>query len=116
MHAESVVKHFYAQIPLLKSSPLVDMKGVKKKGCINLTRLPFSTHQTRVLLRNIERGFIKSGNTTTANANPICKPSQLSKQTFKIVCPPMFYHRLFPKRKLHVAVSLSALHWLSQVP
>ncbi|XXG50967.1 hypothetical protein AAC387_Pa02g4848 [Persea americana] len=30
--------------------------------------------------------------------------------------PGSFYHRLFPKRKLHVAVSLSALHWLSQIP
>ncbi|OVA03904.1 SAM dependent carboxyl methyltransferase [Macleaya cordata] len=30
--------------------------------------------------------------------------------------PGSFYHRLFPSRKLHVAVSLSALHWLSQIP
>ncbi|KAF8404003.1 hypothetical protein HHK36_012113 [Tetracentron sinense] len=30
--------------------------------------------------------------------------------------PGSFYHRLFPKGKLHVAVSLSALHWLSQIP
>lgn len=30
--------------------------------------------------------------------------------------PGSFYHRLFPKRKLHMAVSLSALHWLSKVP
>ncbi|RWR79645.1 gibberellic acid methyltransferase 2 isoform X2 [Cinnamomum micranthum f. kanehirae] len=30
--------------------------------------------------------------------------------------PGSFYHRLFPKRKLHIAVSLSALHWLSQIP
>ncbi|KAH7532261.1 hypothetical protein FEM48_Zijuj04G0001100 [Ziziphus jujuba var. spinosa] len=30
--------------------------------------------------------------------------------------PGSFYRRLFPKRKLHVAVSLSALHWLSQIP
>ena len=29
--------------------------------------------------------------------------------------PGSFYTRLFPKGKLHVAVSLSALHWLSQV-
>lgn len=29
--------------------------------------------------------------------------------------PGSFYHRLFPKRKLHFAVSLSAVHWLSQV-
>lgn len=29
--------------------------------------------------------------------------------------PGSFYRRLFPKQKLHVAVSLSALHWLSQV-
>lgn len=29
--------------------------------------------------------------------------------------PGSFYHRLFPKGKLHIAVSLSALHWLSQV-
>ncbi|KAK2641575.1 hypothetical protein Ddye_023338 [Dipteronia dyeriana] len=27
-----------------------------------------------------------------------------------------FYHRLFPRRKLDIAVSLSALHWLSKVP
>ncbi|ERM97195.1 hypothetical protein AMTR_s00119p00041570 [Amborella trichopoda] len=27
-----------------------------------------------------------------------------------------FYGRLFPKRSIHVAVSLSALHWLSQIP
>ncbi|KAJ0020851.1 hypothetical protein Pint_31494 [Pistacia integerrima] len=30
--------------------------------------------------------------------------------------PGSFYHRLFPKGKLHIAVSLSALHWLSQIP
>ncbi|GMY16066.1 gibberellic acid methyltransferase [Fagus crenata] len=30
--------------------------------------------------------------------------------------PGSFYDRLFPKRKLHVAVSLSALHWLSKIP
>lgn len=30
--------------------------------------------------------------------------------------PGSFYHRLFPKGKLHIAVSLSALHWLSRVP
>ncbi|KAF6147755.1 hypothetical protein GIB67_006728 [Kingdonia uniflora] len=30
--------------------------------------------------------------------------------------PGSFYHRLFAKEKLHVAVSLSALHWLSQIP
>ncbi|XP_030524543.2 gibberellic acid methyltransferase 2-like isoform X1 [Rhodamnia argentea] len=30
--------------------------------------------------------------------------------------PGSFYHRLFPRAKLHVAVSLSALHWLSQIP
>ncbi|KAL5995018.1 Gibberellic acid methyltransferase 2 [Asimina triloba] len=30
--------------------------------------------------------------------------------------PGSFYHRLFPKAKLHMAVSLSALHWLSQIP
>ncbi|RZC83355.1 hypothetical protein C5167_046143 [Papaver somniferum] len=28
--------------------------------------------------------------------------------------PGSFYHRLFPGRKLHVAASLSALHWLSK--
>ncbi|PKI65591.1 hypothetical protein CRG98_013984 [Punica granatum] len=30
--------------------------------------------------------------------------------------PGTFYRRLFPGGKLHVAVSLSALHWLSQIP
>ncbi|XP_026427635.1 gibberellic acid methyltransferase 2-like [Papaver somniferum] len=30
--------------------------------------------------------------------------------------PGSFYHRLFPGRKLHVAASLSALHWLSKIP
>ncbi|XP_068661025.1 gibberellic acid methyltransferase 2-like [Aristolochia californica] len=30
--------------------------------------------------------------------------------------PGSFYHRLFPKRKLHMALSLSALHWLSKIP
>ncbi|XP_058079558.1 gibberellic acid methyltransferase 2 [Magnolia sinica] len=30
--------------------------------------------------------------------------------------PGSFYYRLFPKGKLHMAVSLSALHWLSQIP
>lgn len=30
--------------------------------------------------------------------------------------PGSFYRRLFPKGKLHIAVSLSALHWLSQIP
>lgn len=37
------------------------------------------------------------------------------KQYFAAGVPGSFYHRLFPKGKLHVAVSLSALHWLSQV-
>ncbi|KAK1317193.1 Gibberellic acid methyltransferase 2 [Acorus calamus] len=30
--------------------------------------------------------------------------------------PGSFYYRLFPKGKLHVVLSLSALHWLSQIP
>ncbi|KAL5701212.1 tyramine N-methyltransferase [Ranunculus cassubicifolius] len=30
--------------------------------------------------------------------------------------PGSFYHRLFPKGKLHLAVSLSALQWLSHLP
>nr|QRX38986.1 gibberellic acid methyltransferase [Gnetum montanum] len=30
--------------------------------------------------------------------------------------PGSFYHRLFSRGKLHVAVSLSALHWMSRVP
>nr|QRX38995.1 gibberellic acid methyltransferase [Phoenix dactylifera] len=30
--------------------------------------------------------------------------------------PGSFYHRLFSKGKLHMVVSLSALHWLSQIP
>lgn len=38
------------------------------------------------------------------------------KHYFAAGVPGSFYHRLFPKRKLHVAVSLSALHWLSQIP
>ncbi|XP_077234492.1 gibberellic acid methyltransferase 2-like [Tasmannia lanceolata] len=30
--------------------------------------------------------------------------------------PGSFYHRLFARGKLHIAVSLSALHWLSKIP
>uniref|UniRef100_A0A0C9S2E0 TSA: Wollemia nobilis Ref_Wollemi_Transcript_19770_1289 transcribed RNA sequence n=1 Tax=Wollemia nobilis TaxID=56998 RepID=A0A0C9S2E0_9CONI len=30
--------------------------------------------------------------------------------------PGSFYERLFPKGKLHVAISLSALHWMSRIP
>nr|QRX39001.1 gibberellic acid methyltransferase [Hevea brasiliensis] len=38
------------------------------------------------------------------------------KQYYAAGVPGSFYGRLFPRRKLHVAVSLSALHWLSQIP
>eukprot|EP00253_Pinus_taeda_P028023 PITA_28023 len=30
--------------------------------------------------------------------------------------PGSFYERLFPRGKLHVAISLSALHWMSRIP
>lgn len=38
-----------------------------------------------------------------------------TKQYYAAGVPGSFYTRLFPRGKLHVAVSLSALHWLSQV-
>ncbi|XP_010276464.1 PREDICTED: gibberellic acid methyltransferase 2 isoform X2 [Nelumbo nucifera] len=38
------------------------------------------------------------------------------KRYYAAGVPGSFYHRLFPKGKLHVAVSLSALHWLSRIP
>lgn len=38
-----------------------------------------------------------------------------SRRFFAAGVPGSFYHRLFPRGKLHVVVSLSALHWLSQV-
>ncbi|KAL5707609.1 tyramine N-methyltransferase [Ranunculus cassubicifolius] len=38
------------------------------------------------------------------------------RQYYAAGVPGSFYHRLFPKEKLHVAVSLSALHWLSRIP
>lgn len=37
------------------------------------------------------------------------------RRYFAAGVPGSFYRRLFPRGKLHVAVSLSALHWLSQV-
>ncbi|KAK9122517.1 hypothetical protein Sjap_012119 [Stephania japonica] len=40
----------------------------------------------------------------------------LKRRYYAAGVPGSFYHRLFPKAKLHVAVSLSALHWLSQIP
>ncbi|XP_043807447.1 gibberellic acid methyltransferase 2 isoform X2 [Manihot esculenta] len=39
-----------------------------------------------------------------------------TKQYYAAGVPGSFYTRLFPRGKLHVAVSLSALHWLSQIP
>lgn len=39
-----------------------------------------------------------------------------AKRYYAAGVPGSFYSRLFPKGKLHVAVSLSALHWLSQIP
>lgn len=46
-----------------------------------------------------------------AAASSNCK----ARRYYAAGVPGSFYSRLFPKRKLHVAVSLSALHWLSQV-
>lgn len=37
------------------------------------------------------------------------------KAFFAAGVPGSFYARLFPRRQLHLAVSLSALHWLSEV-
>ncbi|KAF5725541.1 gibberellic acid methyltransferase 2 [Tripterygium wilfordii] len=39
-----------------------------------------------------------------------------SRNYYAAGVPGSFYYRLFAKRKLHIAVSLSALHWLSQIP
>ncbi|KAL5766989.1 hypothetical protein ACOSP7_017606 [Xanthoceras sorbifolium] len=39
-----------------------------------------------------------------------------TRQYYAAGVPGSFYHRLFPKGKLHIAVSLSALHWLSKIP
>ncbi|KAF5735675.1 gibberellic acid methyltransferase 2 [Tripterygium wilfordii] len=39
-----------------------------------------------------------------------------SRNYYAAGVPGSFYRRLFAKRKLHIAVSLSALHWLSQIP
>ncbi|OMO57808.1 SAM dependent carboxyl methyltransferase [Corchorus olitorius] len=38
------------------------------------------------------------------------------QQYFAAGVPGSFYNRLFAKGKLHIAVSLSALHWLSKIP
>ncbi|GLT39390.1 hypothetical protein SLA2020_135830 [Shorea laevis] len=39
-----------------------------------------------------------------------------ARQYYAVGVPGSFYHRLFPRGKLHVAVTLSALHWLSKIP
>ncbi|KAH7572796.1 hypothetical protein JRO89_XS03G0015600 [Xanthoceras sorbifolium] len=39
-----------------------------------------------------------------------------TRQYYAAGVPGSFYHRLFPNGKLHIAVSLSALHWLSKIP
>ncbi|XP_077241200.1 gibberellic acid methyltransferase 2-like [Tasmannia lanceolata] len=39
-----------------------------------------------------------------------------NKKYYAAGVPGSFYNRLFPKGKLHIAVSLSALHWLSKIP
>lgn len=44
-----------------------------------------------------------------------CSRERSRCRYFAAGVPGSFYHRLFPRAKLHVAVSLSALHWLSQV-
>nr|QRX38999.1 gibberellic acid methyltransferase [Quercus robur] len=43
-------------------------------------------------------------------------PAATTRHYYAAGVPGSFYGRLFPKRKLHVVVSLSALNWLSQVP
>ncbi|XP_030476607.1 gibberellic acid methyltransferase 2-like [Syzygium oleosum] len=45
-----------------------------------------------------------------------CTRERSRHRYFAAGVPGSFYHRLFPRAKLHVAVSLSALHWLSQIP
>ena len=42
-------------------------------------------------------------------------PAATTRHYYAAGVPGSFYGRLFPKRKLHVVVSLSALNWLSQV-
>lgn len=42
-------------------------------------------------------------------------PAATTRHYYAAGVPGSFYGRLFPKRKLHVVVSLSALQWLSQV-
>lgn len=42
------------------------------------------------------------------------KPRKLSYYAAGV--PGSFYERLFPRGKLHVAISLSALHWMSRIP
>ncbi|VVB05709.1 unnamed protein product [Arabis nemorensis] len=39
-----------------------------------------------------------------------------SQKYFAAGVPGSFYRRLFPKRELHVVVTMSALQWLSQIP
>ncbi|MQL92639.1 hypothetical protein Taro_025267 [Colocasia esculenta] len=43
-------------------------------------------------------------------------PDKKKRPFYAAGVPGSFYDRLFPKGKLHLAVSLSALHWLSQIP
>ncbi|KAF2314588.1 hypothetical protein GH714_027791 [Hevea brasiliensis] len=49
-------------------------------------------------------------------SNPGILSDKKTKQYYAAGVPGSFYARLFPRGKLHVAVSLSALHWLSQIP
>ncbi|KAH7654188.1 gibberellin A4 carboxyl methyltransferase protein [Dioscorea alata] len=47
---------------------------------------------------------------------PSSLEDSIKKPYFTAGVPGSFYKRLFPKAKLHLVVSLSALHWLSQIP
>ncbi|XP_072997635.1 gibberellic acid methyltransferase 2 [Typha latifolia] len=41
---------------------------------------------------------------------------RIKRPYFAAGVPGSFYNRLFPRGQIHLAVSLSALHWLSQIP
>ncbi|XP_048140609.1 gibberellic acid methyltransferase 2-like isoform X2 [Rhodamnia argentea] len=57
-----------------------------------------------------------TGYNTLATVNMVVEGLRKRQRYFAAGVPGSFYHRLFPRAKLHVAVSLSALHWLSQIP
>ncbi|KAL5781107.1 hypothetical protein ACOSP7_006136 [Xanthoceras sorbifolium] len=52
----------------------------------------------------------------TSDFNSLFRSLKKTRQYYAAGVPGSFYHRLFPNGKLHIAVSLSALHWLSKIP